>query len=127
MITTRLKCQNCSNEETFKIGTENIDDTLEDAKNNFKGKTKLHISSLQKKHTINSSQFGYEILTCTKCKTLKNQYTVTVEYDDIMVFKPYYKCQECGSTLEKLTRPIEDNLTDKCCTYCGNTDLTISD
>ena len=70
--------------------------------------------------------FGFEILTCTRCKTLKNQYTITVEYDDIMVFKPYYKCQECGTTLEKIAGPIEENLSDKCCSSCGKQDLVIS-
>jgi DNA-directed RNA polymerase subunit RPC12/RpoP len=123
--TTTIKCKHCSNEEVFKLGPNEGEDSLDKAKEHFKGKTKLHISSLQKKHKIDSSKFGYEILVCPNCQTLKNQYTVEVEYDQLMVFKPFYKCQQCGSTLEKIVAPLEENIRTKCCSSCGEKDLVI--
>jgi hypothetical protein len=44
-----LKCNSCAVEEIFKIGREAGEETLDNAMKHFKGKTKLHIRSLQKK------------------------------------------------------------------------------
>lgn len=87
--------------------------------NHFKGKTRLHISSLQKKHNIDHSEFGYEIYACPKCHILSNPYAVEVEYDQLMLFKPFYKCEACNTTLEKAAKPYAEY----CCSACGKEGL----
>ncbi|MFK5892603.1 MAG: hypothetical protein QM504_05235 [Pseudomonadota bacterium] len=114
-----LKCKACSVEKEFKVGREASEKSLDNAMEHFKGKTKLHIKSLQKKHKIDKSEFGYAIYACPKCHTLRNPYTVEVEYDQLMVFKPFYKCQECNSSLVKALEPIEEYS----CSACGNEGL----
>ncbi len=116
-----LKCTDCASEKNYKIGPEEGENTLSDAMSHFKGKTKLHVSSLMKKHKIDGSEFGYEIFKCPKCNTLNNLYAVEVEYDQLMVFKPFFKCQVCNTTLEKAAKPYEQYS----CTECGKKSLQL--
>lgn len=67
-----LKCHSCSFEKEFEIGWEEGEDSLDDAMYHFKGKNKLHIRSLQKKHKIDHFECGYEIYACSKSMQLRS-------------------------------------------------------
>ncbi len=111
-----LYCAHCQQDYPFLIGHEEGEDTLEAAMKHFKGKTRLHIKGILKKHQLDAYRFGYEILACESCKILENPYTVEVEYDSIMLFRPYYKCQRC---YQSLTLADHQNLEKYCCKQCG--------
>ena len=102
-----VQCEHCHAQEQFKIGFADKDDTIEKAIDNFHGKTQIQIRSIIKKHTINNSRYGYALFTCHECHTLFNPYTVEIEYDDIMLFKPFHKCEPCNATLVRVDRTID--------------------
>ncbi len=109
-----IECSHCHNTAHYKVGHDG-EDKLEASLEHLKGKTKIHIKSLIAKHKIDKADFGYTIYTCPTCHTLSNPYDVRVEYDEIMVFQPFYKCQKCNITLVKAKEPY----TSYTCRECG--------
>lgn len=90
------------------------EDKIEDALKHLKGKTQIQIKSIIKNHKIDKAVFGYTIYTCPKCQILNNPYNVRVEYDDIMIFQPFYKCRQCNVTLVKAEEPYTSYICGEC-------------
>ena len=109
-----IQCSHCQNTAHYKVGHDG-EDKIEAALKHLKGKTQIQIKSIIKNHKIDQAVFGYTIYACPKCQTLSNPYDVRVEYDDIMIFQPFYKCQQCNVTLVKAQQPY----TAYSCNQCG--------
>jgi hypothetical protein len=115
------QCQHCQTLVHFKIGHDENEDTLAQAIDHFQGKTQIQIRSLLKKHTMNHSDYGFSLFVCSDCQRVYNPFTVTIEYDDIMLFKPFHQCQQCHITL----LPIKPDDIEQChCSHCGEKQLT---
>lgn len=114
-----IQCEHCHAEEHYKIGHEDSEDSIEKAIDCFQGKTQIQIRSIIRKHTINKAEYGFALFTCPDCHTLFNPYAVEIEYDDIMLFKPFHKCGPCNSTLIRATEAIESYA----CKQCGKKQL----
>lgn len=114
-----VQCGHCHAEEHYKIGHSDNEDRIEKAIDSFQGKTQIQIRSIIKKHTINSAEYGFALFNCPECQTLFNPFSVEIEYDDIMLFKPFHKCGQCNSTLIRATKPVESYV----CKHCGEKQL----
>lgn len=114
------RCGHCNAVEHFQIGHDNSENDIEKALTHIQGKTRKQVRSILKKHTLNHTEYGFALYTCPKCQTLHNPFTIKIEYDDIMLFQPFYKCQQCNSTLIKATEPV----TSYCCNHCGQKQLS---
>ncbi len=109
-----IQCSHCQSEEHFKLGHRDNEDTIEQAIDNFQGKTQIQIRSIIKKHRINHAQYGFTLFNCPECNTLYNPFTIELEYDDIMLFKPFHKCPQCNSTLIKAGKTIDSYTCKQC-------------
>jgi predicted RNA-binding Zn-ribbon protein involved in translation (DUF1610 family) len=117
--TITIQCQHCHTQEQYKVGHSNSENTLVEAIDNFHGKTQIQLRSIIKKHHIDKAEFGYALFNCPECQTLYNPYAVEVEYDEIMLFKPFHKCQSCNTTLIRTTEAISTYT----CKHCGEQQL----
>ena len=108
-----IQCAHCHDTAHYKMGHSGEDD-IKAALKNIKGKTQIQVKSIIKNHNIDKATFGYSLYACPKCQTLSNPYDIRVEYDDIMVFQPYYKCQHCNVTLVKAEEPYTSYVCSKC-------------
>jgi len=102
-----MQCTHCHAQEPYKIGHDDNEDSIEKAIDCFQGKTQIQIRSIIRKHKVNNARYGFALFTCPECHTLFNPYTVEVEYDDTMLFKPFHKCGECNTTLVRVGNPTE--------------------
>ncbi len=118
--TFQTRCKNCHAAENFKIGHDDSEDSLDKAVEHLQGKTQIQVRSILRKHKVDTAEYGFALYHCPKCQTLYNPYAVRVEYDDIMMFQPFYKCPQCDSTLHKATSPIENYA----CKQCGEKQLS---
>ncbi len=116
------QCQHCHSKVHFKIGHDDKEESIEKAIDNLTGKTQIQVRSIIRKHTIDNAEYGYALFVCPDCQILYNPYSVKVEYDNIMLFQPFHKCQRCNSTLIKATNTIEAYA----CEQCGEKQLTTS-
>ena len=110
----KIQCQQCHNQEPFKVGYDDKEDSIDKAIKNFQGKTQIQLRSIIKKHTINQAQYGYAIFQCPQCGRLYNHYFAEVEYDNIMLFKPFHKCSTCNSTLLRISEPPQSYTCQQC-------------
>ena len=112
-------CNHCQAVETFQLGHDDAQDTLQKALDHLQGKTQIQVRSILKKHKVDLAEYGYALYHCPECQTLYNPYAVKVEYDDIMLFQPFYKCPKCNTTLQKAAQTIENYA----CKQCGKKQL----
>ncbi|MCK5696863.1 MAG: hypothetical protein KAI02_01800 [Gammaproteobacteria bacterium] len=110
----KMQCQHCHAQEAYKMGHEEAETSIEKATDCFQGKTQIQIRSIIRKHTINSAKYGFSVFTCPECQTLFNPYSVEIEYDDIMLFKPFHKCGECNTTLIQVDDLTKSYTCQKC-------------
>ena len=115
-------CGHCNTVEHFQIGHDDTENSIEKALRHIQGKTRIQVRSILKNHTVNNAEYGFALYSCPKCQTLHNPFTVKIEYDDIMLFQPFYKCQQCNSTLLKATDPVESYA----CKQCAKKQLSTS-
>ena len=116
----QIKCGHCHTTEQFKIGHDDGMDTLQKAVAMLQGKTQIQVRSILRNHKIDHAEYGFALYACPKCQTLHNPFDVKVEYDEIMLFQPFYKCQRCNSTLLKATEPVASYA----CRQCGEKQLS---
>ncbi len=114
-----IQCGHCHSEEHYKIGHDENEQSIDKAIDNFQGKTQIQIRSIIRKHKINKAEYGFALFSCPECHTLFNPYSVEIEYDEIMLFKPFHKCGHCNSTLIRAAEPIEYYA----CKQCGQKQL----
>jgi len=114
-----IECEHCHSEEHYKIGHDENEQSIDKAIDNFQGKTQIQIRSIIRKHKINKAEYGFALFSCPECHTLFNPYSVEIEYDEIMLFKPFHKCGHCNSTLIRAAEPIEHYV----CKQCGQKQL----
>jgi len=114
-----IQCGHCHSEEHYKIGHNENEHSIEKTIDNFQGNTQIQIRSIIRKHTINKAEYGFALFSCPECHTLFNPYSVEIEYDEIMLFKPFHKCGHCNSTLIRAAEPIEHYV----CKQCGQKQL----
>ena len=114
-----IQCGHCHSEEHYKIGHDENEQSIDKAIDNFQGKTQIQIRSIIRKHKINKAEYGFALFSCPECHTLFNPYSVEIEYDEIMLFKPFHKCGHCNSTLIRAADPIESYT----CKQCGQKQL----
>ncbi|MCU7834604.1 MAG: hypothetical protein KZQ83_05040 [gamma proteobacterium symbiont of Taylorina sp.] len=107
-----VECSHCHEAAHYKLGH---DSDIDEALTHLKGKTQIQIKSIIKNHKLDKAEYGYALYACPKCLSLYNPYDVRVEYDEIMLFQPFYKCQQCNITLTKAKQPY----TDYICKECG--------
>lgn len=115
-----IQCKHCHAEDHFKLGHDDKEDSIEKAIDNFQGKTQIQLRSIIRKHQVNSAEYGYALFNCPDCHTLFNPYAVEIEYDDIMLFKPFHKCGTCNSTLMRANEKFIDSYS---CRQCGEKQL----
>lgn len=108
------QCQNCQASEHFKIGHEDSEDSIEKALEQLHGKTQIQVRSILKKHKLDKAEYGFALFVCPDCQILYNPYSVKVEYDNIMLFQPFHKCQRCNSTLIRATEDISHYACKQC-------------
>ncbi len=110
----QTRCNKCHTTENFKIGHDDSEESLDKAVEHLQGKTQIQVRSILRKHKVDTAEFGFALYHCPKCQILYNPYAVRVEYDDIMVFQPFYKCSVCDTTLQKATQAIENYACKQC-------------
>ena len=117
--TVDVQCQHCQATEHYKIGHDDSEDSIEKAVEKLQGKTQIQVRSIIRKHQLDNAEYGFALFACPDCRILYNPYSVRVEYDNIMVFQPFHKCQRCNTTLIKAGEDIESYA----CRQCGETQL----
>ena len=110
----QIECQHCHAVEHFKVGHDDNIDSIEKAVEQLQGKTQIQTRSIIKKHNIDNAEYGFDPYACPQCQTLHNPFAVKIEYDEIMLFQPFYKCALCNSTLVKATEPVAAYACKKC-------------
>lgn len=110
-----IQCEHCHSIEYFKLGPDGAENIEQAANNHVQGKTQIQAKSIIRKHSIDRAEYAYALYTCPACKTLYNPYAIKIEYDEIMLFQPFYKCQKCNTTLVKAEEPY----TSYACKHCG--------
>ncbi len=118
-----IQCTQCHSKEHFKTGHDDNEDSIEKAIEQFHGKTQIQVRSIIRKHKIDNAEYGFALFACPQCQILYNPYSVKVEYDNIMLFQPFHKCQRCNTTLVKATDPIKTYA----CRKCGKKQLHINE
>lgn len=125
MTEIHAKCSQCGKRHIFYSGHPPDEETLSQALKHFKGKTRLNIKGILQQHQIDRTLYGYALYVCPQCRILYNPYTIEIEYDNLLIFKPGHKCQHCYTTLQKTDPLQEGTATDKqsqyICEICGGT------
>lgn len=119
--TFQTQCSHCHNIAEFHLGHNSTEDSIDQAIEHLHGKTQIQVRSIIKNHQINKAEYGFALYACPKCQTLYNPFAVTIEYDGMMLFQPFYKCNQCNSTLTKTSESIESFS----CKHCGEKQLTL--
>lgn len=114
------QCGHCHTVEHFHIGHDSTETSIEKVVKHLQGKTQIQIRSIIRKHQIDLAEYGFALYACPKCQTLYNPFDVKIEYDQIMLFQPFYKCDQCNATLKKAT----EDISAYACKKCGQKQLT---
>ncbi|MCK5663821.1 MAG: hypothetical protein KAI17_10055 [Thiotrichaceae bacterium] len=112
-LSLEIQCTHCHDTAHYKVGHSG-ENEIKQALDNIKGKTRIQIKSIINNHKIDKFEFGYRLYACPKCRTLSNPDDIRVEYDEIMIFQPFYKCQQCNLTLVKAEEPFTSYVCSKC-------------
>ncbi len=116
----QARCGHCNAVEHFQIGHDSTENSIEKAVKHLEGKTRIQVRSIIQKHHIDKAEYGFALYACPKCQTLYNPFAIKIEYDDIMLFQPFYKCNQCNSTLMKISAAVESYA----CKQCGEKQLS---
>ncbi len=117
------QCKQCQSIQHLKTGHDDKEDSIDKATEQLHGKTQIQVRSIIRKHKVDSAEYGFALFVCPQCQILYNPYSVKVEYDDIMLFQPFHKCQRCNTTLLKATEAVETYA----CKQCGEKQLHIKE
>jgi len=115
-----VRCTNCGHEQKAFLGVGFAYLSLEAVIEVVPPAEQPLVLEILNDHYVESTDFEHSLYTCPNCHALEEHFYYRVVYDDGQILQSEYRCDRCGTRLDRTTREVSAYP----CPVCGHTTLT---